>query len=110
MPSPKTEENPSGIDIYYIFDTSQPHDAEEDWAWNSDDSVPENLRFYQFEEKIDLTLARDQHIPSCDFINLTKENYSEWRINLVARKIRRNFRAYSLQDYSVHYQVYLVII
>lgn len=77
VPTPKTEENPSGIDIYYIFDTSQPHDAEEDWAWNSDDSVPENLRFYQFEEKIDLTLARDQHIPSCDFINLTKENYSD---------------------------------
>lgn len=70
VPTPKTEENPSGIDIYYIFDTSQPHDAEEDWAWNSDDSVPENLRFYQFEEKIDLTLARDQHIPSCDFIKL----------------------------------------
>ena len=30
VPTPKTEENPSGIDIYYIFDTSQPHDAEED--------------------------------------------------------------------------------
>ena len=36
VPTPKTEENPSGIDIYYTFDTSQPHDAEEDWAWNSD--------------------------------------------------------------------------
>lgn len=93
MPTPKTEENPSGIDIYYIFDTSQPHDAEEDWAWNSDDSVPENLRFYQFEEKIDLTLARDQHIPSCDFINLTKENYSDGQNQFSCAKNTAEFQS-----------------
>ncbi|WP_448861604.1 hypothetical protein [Dorea sp.] len=77
VPTPKTEKNPSGIDIYYIFDTSQPHNAEEDGDWNSDDSVPENLRFYQFEEKMDYKGVKDEHIPSCDFINLTKENYSD---------------------------------
>ena len=77
VPTPKTEKNPSGIDIYYIFDTSQPHNAEEDGDWNSDDSVPENLRFYQFEEKLDHKGLADEHIPSCDFINLTKENYSD---------------------------------
>lgn len=93
VPTPKTEENPSGIDIYYIFDTSQPHDAEEDWAWNSDDSVPENLRFYQFEEKIDLTLARDQHIPSCDFINLTKENYSDGQNQFSCAKNTAEFQS-----------------
>lgn len=93
VPTPKTEENPSGIDIYYIFDTSQPHDAEEDWAWNSDDSVPENLRFYQFEEKIDLTLARDQHIPSCDFINLTKENYSDGQNQFSCAKSTAEFQS-----------------
>lgn len=93
MPTPKTEENPSGIDIYYTFDTSQPHDAEEDWAWNSDDSVPENLRFYQFEEKIDLTLARDQHIPSCDFINLTKENYSDGQNQFSCAKNTAEFQS-----------------
>lgn len=97
VPTPKTEENPSGIDIYYIFDTSQPHDAEEDWAWNSDDSVPENLRFYQFEEKIDLTLARDQHIPSCDFINLTKENYSDGQNQFSCAKNTAEFQ--SLRTY-----------
>ena len=93
VPTPKTEENPSGIDIYYTFDTSQPHDAEEDWAWNSDDSVPENLRFYQFEEKIDLTLARDQHIPSCDFINLTKENYSDGQNQFSCAKNTAEFQS-----------------
>lgn len=93
VPTPKTEENPSGIDIYYIFDTSQPHDAEEDWAWNSDDSVSENLRFYQFEEKIDLTLARDQHIPSCDFINLTKENYSDGQNQFSCAKNTAEFQS-----------------
>ena len=77
VPTPKTEKNPSGIDIYYIFDTSQPHNAEEEGDWNSDDSVPENLRFYQFEEKLDHKGLADEHIPSCDFINLTKENYSD---------------------------------
>lgn len=98
VPTPKTEENPSGIDIYYIFDTSQPHDAEEDWAWNSDDSVPENLRFYQFEEKIDLTLARDQHIPSCDFINLTKENYSDGQNQFSCAKNTAEFQSLCLYD------------
>ena len=93
VPTPKTEKNPSGIDIYYIFDTSQPHDAEEDWAWNSDDSVPENFRFYQFEEKIDLTLARDQHIPSCDFINLTKENYSDGQNQFSCAKNTAEFQS-----------------
>lgn len=77
LPTPKTEENPSGIDIYYIFDTSQPHNSEEDGAWNSEDTVPENLRFYQFEEKLDNFWSADDHIPSCDFINLTRENYSD---------------------------------
>lgn len=66
VPTPKTEENPSGIDIYYIFDTSQPHDAEEDWAWNSDDSVPENLRFYQFEEKNDIYQAFKKYAQKTD--------------------------------------------
>ena len=77
VPTPKTKENPSGIDIYYIFDTSQPHNAEEDGDWNSDDAVPENLRFYKFEKKMDYSWNHDHHIPSCDFINLTKENYSD---------------------------------
>lgn len=93
VPIPKTEENPSGIDIYYIFDTSQPHDAEEDWAWNSDDSVPENLRFYKFEKKMDYTLEKDDHIPSCDFINLTKENYSDGQNQFSCAKNTAEFQS-----------------
>ena len=51
------------------------------------------MRFYQFEEKIDLTLARDQHIPSCDFINLTKENYSDGQNQFSCAKSTAEFQS-----------------
>ena len=35
------------------------------------------MRFYKFEEKIDEFWSHDEHIPSCDFFNLTRENYSD---------------------------------
>ncbi len=38
-------------------------------------------------------MARDQHIPSCDFINLTKENYSDGQNQFSCAKSTAEFQS-----------------
>ena len=73
VPVQKTEANPSGIDIYYIFDTAQNGNS----SWTSGDPVPENLRLINMEHKEDFSASKDVHVPSCDFFNLTRGSYSD---------------------------------
>ncbi|MGN0404629.1 MAG: LPXTG cell wall anchor domain-containing protein [Bariatricus sp.] len=73
VPVQKTEANPSGMDIYYIFDTSQNGNS----SWTSGDPVPENLRLINMDHKEDFAASKDIHVPSCDFFNLTRGSYSD---------------------------------
>ena len=73
VPVQKTEENPSGMDIYYIFNPSQNGNS----SWTSGDPVPENLRLINMEHKEDFSASKDIHVPSCDFFNLTRGIYSD---------------------------------
>ena len=73
VPVQKTEANPSGMDIYYVFDLSQNGNS----SWTSGDPVPENLRLINMDHKEDYAASKDVHVPSCDFFNLTRGSYSD---------------------------------
>ena len=73
VPVQKSEANPSGIDIYYIFHPFQ-SDSE---GWTTGDPVPENLRLIKMEHKEDVPASPDYHLPSCDFFNLTRGTYTD---------------------------------
>lgn len=69
VPAPRTDKNPTGIDIYYILESSQ--------FGTSEDSVPEKLRMYNLDYKENSRNMGDTHWPNCDFFNLTRGDYSD---------------------------------